>query len=835
MEDSTLKEFPKESATLSEKPGDSHNGDSSLGEATLRYGAPDENGGSRDLKTANSLIFGKDGTFRGWTIQEQLPTKGAEADLYRVQTEQECCVLKLYRHRLEPKLEVLNRVAEISRKHSRCFVIFRDVGFDEYTGRWYELQEYVPLGSLQDIPPQAKHTPDFLETLVSELAEAIHCLHLNNIIHCDIKPANVLVRSLDPLDLVLTDFGISSILASDMSQKMTGLKGTPMYWAPEAFSRMIGRPCDWWGLGMMVLELLVGKHPLEGLTDSQIIHKLTIGNVEVPDSLEGRWASLVKGLLTKDDALRWGQAEVRRWLSGERDIPVRYEESAIPVKIPFLFEGRDYVTLKELAQAFAVSQNPWFAGVNLLREVRRWLESNMLFDEALELENDIVNLDPERALFRFVHRNAQCPFSLMGKCVDADNLPLFLDRVFHSEAWSAERRIVGMLANGRLLSFYEEYLSLSGGPGKGESREGEPKGDVFFYRLLSFMNKKTPKEQWKYFKAMETPEAYIWPEDGFFSEPGPSKILETLEKMKAAPLKRDAFEELDKSYVLPRRLKPLFRASATYAAGVQWIEDCQIRDLLIPRSFASDSFIYENLSLDEYSRTAQAHWLGQTPGTLEKLDFLIAALPALPCNRLETEILSQTIERLKNLSNQKIAPMDTAFMAEAGVLYKKREEILRRRSAGMPVAAALGGVCFCGLRFLTGNTKGSVLFWAALVLITMVTLALRGASRLTNTPLGRIFLSSDRPAERRDQPMIQAVSRAILGSVLLFFAMIYFGIFSSYPYPFSFLIGGIVGGGIYYGLDRRALSKNAASILEACGSYCVSMTENAGTPKIPAR
>ncbi|MDR1621057.1 MAG: protein kinase family protein, partial [Synergistaceae bacterium] len=216
-------------------------------EATLRYGAPSARVESPSW--AGSALFGKEASFRGWTILEQLPTKGAEADIYLVQAGRERCVLKLYRHRLEPKLEVLNRVSEMSRNYSQCFVVFRDVGFDEYTGRWYELQEYVPLGSLRDVPPETKRSPGFVRDLISELAEAIHCLHLNEIVHCDIKPANVLVRSLAPLDLVLTDFGISSILASDMSQKMTTLKGTPMYWAPEAFSRVIGRPCDWWGLG----------------------------------------------------------------------------------------------------------------------------------------------------------------------------------------------------------------------------------------------------------------------------------------------------------------------------------------------------------------------------------------------------------------------------------------------------------------------------------------------------------------------------------------------------------------------------------------------------------
>ncbi|MDR1965845.1 MAG: protein kinase, partial [Synergistaceae bacterium] len=245
----TQAEFPNSAPTVRERAKTENRA-----EETLIYGGPAHSGETS----------GKPGDFRGWQVTEQLPTKGAEADIYIVLASGAKRVLKLYRHRLEPKLEILNRITEISQKNSHCFVTFYETGFDEATGRWYELQEYMPNGSLREAAQATKRSEEFISALVPELAEAIHCLHENGIIHCDIKPANVLIRTLDPLDLVLTDFGISSLLASDMSQKMTSLKGTPMYWAPEAFSREIGRPCDWWGLGMILLEILAGEHPFEG-------------------------------------------------------------------------------------------------------------------------------------------------------------------------------------------------------------------------------------------------------------------------------------------------------------------------------------------------------------------------------------------------------------------------------------------------------------------------------------------------------------------------------------------------------------------------------------------
>jgi serine/threonine protein kinase len=734
--------------------------------------------------------------FRGWRILQQLPTKGAEADIFLVQAGEELCALKLYRHRLEPKLEILNRITEISRQNSHCFVVFLETGFDEQTGRWYELQEYIPLGSLRDVPMETKRDGAFIYKLVSELANAIGCLHENGIIHCDIKPANVLVRSLEPLDLVLTDFGISSPLASDMSQKMTSLKGTPMYWAPEAFSRVIGRPCDWWGLGMITLELLVGEHPLEGLNDSQIIHKLTLGNIEAPKALDPNWAILVKGLLTKDDALRWGRDNVVRWLSGERDIPVFYEENSAKAadnsRNAFRFEGKDYYTREDLARAFSASEKPWESDWDYLRYVRQWYERDMLFDDALELGKIIGKSDPKLALFRFIHGSAKCPFSVMGKLIDANNLHLFLARAISREASASESEIVEMMGDGTLSAFYEEYAAITG------------TRDQFMQNLLLFMKGKSTSDQWDYFNAMNNPGDMLWPRDTKLDTM--EDRLETLKRIGSLPMKLDDFDRLKAEFILPRQLIDMIGVSETFSAGMAQLARWRDMEMLFPTASCADTSqreTYENLSLSEYEKKVRLLCLGHTPAVLEKLDFLRESFDAFnpPRDYPSAMMYFRAKESVNALKDKKVASKDLRFIDSEVDLFEQRRRIKSRRWMQYPVSGLAGG----GLLFLVRKLPiiGSGVFMGILVFLTLFSAGL----------FYIVFGMGYRPENKNQADMLIG---GVMAAVILFTLAI----------SFSFFVGTLWGCAVVHVLNQYALLKNREAILETCASYASPLRED---------
>jgi serine/threonine protein kinase len=321
-----------------------------------------------------------------------------------------------------------------------------EFGYDESTQRWYSIQEYARHGSLKtligEIPKLSEDKKDeMFNSILREISKSLKLLHENEILHLDLKPANVLARSLTPFDLVLIDFGISSNLDSELSKKFTAVRGTPMYQSPESWIGAVGEASDWWSLGMIALEIANGKHPFDGLQHQIIASLLTTKAIDIPSHISSDKRELLQGLLTRDMSRRWGYDQVSRWLGGERDIPVYFEKFADedaeapknPISgeynRPLSFMDDKYTSVSKLARDIASDEASWEKGRELLMRgnIRAWFESNGDFEEAVDLDWLIEDVaDPDEKLFKFVHYYGKpSPFSYMGKVITSDNLYLF--------------------------------------------------------------------------------------------------------------------------------------------------------------------------------------------------------------------------------------------------------------------------------------------------------------------------------------------------------------------------------------------------------------------------
>jgi serine/threonine protein kinase len=302
----------------------------------------------------------------------QLPTRGAEADMLLANDAQgRSVVIKLYRTGFKPDTDVLVKIAEAGVEH---VVKLFEYGTED--GVPFEVMEYIGHGSLRDFM-KGPLPPDQATDILRELSTALAHLHQRKagndyIIHRDLKPENILIRAFSPFDLVLTDFGISSISRS--TQHATNRSMTTRYAAPEAHSGTVSPAVDWWSLGMIMHELLTGESPFGDASDQAVAYQVVSGKVPLDKVDDPHWKMLLRGLFVRNPKLRWGAEEVGRWLNGE-DMPVAdqdEESNSQATWVPYPFAGEKYANPEALATGLAAK---WNEGIeHLLRNyIANWV------------------------------------------------------------------------------------------------------------------------------------------------------------------------------------------------------------------------------------------------------------------------------------------------------------------------------------------------------------------------------------------------------------------------------------------------------------------------------
>ncbi|KAL9951872.1 hypothetical protein ACROYT_G044611 [Oculina patagonica] len=185
------------------------------------------------------------------------------------------------------------------------------------------VMEYVEGGDCASLLKNSGPLPmDLARAYIAETILAVEYLHSYGIIHRDIKPDNLLITSLGHIKL--TDFGLSKIglmnstthmyehsLAQEMKQFTDQqVFGTPDYLAPEVILRQgYGKPVDWWSLGIILYEFLIGVPPFYGDTPEELFADTLSGVIEWPSEDEAPpddARDLVTRLLEQDPIARLG-------------------------------------------------------------------------------------------------------------------------------------------------------------------------------------------------------------------------------------------------------------------------------------------------------------------------------------------------------------------------------------------------------------------------------------------------------------------------------------------------------------------------------------------------
>ncbi|XP_030288329.1 microtubule-associated serine/threonine-protein kinase 2 isoform X10 [Sparus aurata] len=162
------------------------------------------------------------------------------------------------------------------------------------------VMEYVEGGDCATLLKNIGALPvDMARMYFAETVLALEYLHNYGIVHRDLKPDNLLITSMGHIKL--TDFGLSKIGLMSLTTNLyeghiekdtrefldKQVCGTPEYIAPEVILRQgYGKPVDWWAMGVILYEFLVGCAPFFGDTPEELFGQVISDEIIWPEEEE---------------------------------------------------------------------------------------------------------------------------------------------------------------------------------------------------------------------------------------------------------------------------------------------------------------------------------------------------------------------------------------------------------------------------------------------------------------------------------------------------------------------------------------------------------------------
>jgi serine/threonine protein kinase len=161
-----------------------------------------------------------------------------------------------------------------------CYIVMELVEGGETLKRYTSSETLLPVEQVIEI--------------IFKCAKALDYAHRQGVIHRDIKPTNILIAA--DMDIKIGDFSIAHLMSADTTNTMPmGFVGSPRYMSPEQVQEdNITNQTDLFSLGIVMYELLTGKHPFYADSFSRLIHKiinekhppLKTHRHDIPDILE---------------------------------------------------------------------------------------------------------------------------------------------------------------------------------------------------------------------------------------------------------------------------------------------------------------------------------------------------------------------------------------------------------------------------------------------------------------------------------------------------------------------------------------------------------------------
>lgn len=184
---------------------------------------------------------------------------------------------------------------------------------------------YAKYGTLETLIEKklnksVKFMDDDIKKIILEMSKGIDYLHKNKIIHCDIKPSNILLFGNKIIKIC--DFGVSRDFKNSKYQTAIG---TPYYIAPEIVNNEgYNHNIDYWSLGVISYELITLKKPFTGSGYYHLILKI-VKNKYNKKIIPKKYLVLIENLLHNQPELRYNHINIVSFFSKLIILPLIYK------------------------------------------------------------------------------------------------------------------------------------------------------------------------------------------------------------------------------------------------------------------------------------------------------------------------------------------------------------------------------------------------------------------------------------------------------------------------------------------------------------------------------
>lgn len=280
-----------------------------------------------------------------------------------------------------------------------------DRGVDE-TGAHYLVAEYVDGGTLEDT--QAPRLPEDAAKFVATLARAVQAAHMAGVVHCDLKPSNILLTREGVPKLADFDLSFSPANTDDTH------RGNLAFMSPEQFDQednALTPSADVYGLGGILYWLLSGKMPHGDSVDEVVAFHRAKRPVPLPP-VEPDLAAICAKALARERPARYESAlsladDLDRWLA---HLPLPWTRPSIARKARLLARRSPMLVALGALALLATIPSAYIGYDKTIGERRREVEAQKAINEKTQQE-----LEKVRAQLKLVIRSAAAATDYGGR------------------------------------------------------------------------------------------------------------------------------------------------------------------------------------------------------------------------------------------------------------------------------------------------------------------------------------------------------------------------------------------------------------------------------------